>query len=517
MHSTSPWFVAFVAVGLTAVGCGSAHADDRPANFLVVLADDLGYGDLSCYNPESKVSTPRIDALAAEGMRFLDAHSASTVCTPTRYSFLTGRMCFRTGYRGVFAGAGGPCLIDEERLTLGAMLQGAGYRTALIGKWHIGLTFFDSAGARVTQGGLEGVRRIDWSRPIPDAPIHRGFDEFFGTACCPTTDWLYAYIEGDRIPVPPVEQFDRSTLPQNPYTCDCRAGMIAPNFELDRVDLVFLERSRAFLREHVAKRPDQPFFLLHSMQAVHLPSLPAPAFQGKSGIGAHGDFLVEMDWIVGELLDTLAELEIADDTVVMFVSDNGPEVPTVNAMRRDHGHDGARPWRGVKRDQWEGGHRTPMLVRWPERVAAGTTANEPVSLTDVFATFASIVGRVLPNDAAEDSFDLLPILLQDPREGPLRPYLLQQTWTNQLSIRRGEWKYLDHRGSGGNNYAKEGPWGMARYALADTDPDAPGQLYHLGEDPGETINLYSQHPEIVAELKALLDESVNTGRSAPRR
>ncbi len=179
-----------------------AETSDRP-NIVVILADDLGYGDVRCFNPRSKIPTPHLDQLAAEGMRLTDAHSPSTVCTPTRYSLLTGRMAFRTGYRGVFTGVGGPDLIEATRLTLPGMLKQQGYRTAMFGKWHVGMTFFDAEGKAIHQGGLEAVERVDYSRPVPDGPIHRGFDQFFGTVCCPTTDWLYAYMEGDRIPNPP--------------------------------------------------------------------------------------------------------------------------------------------------------------------------------------------------------------------------------------------------------------------------------------------------------------------------
>ena len=489
----------------------------RAPNIVLILADDLGYGDVGCYNPASNIATPNIDQLASEGMRFTDAHSPSTVCTPTRYSLLTGRMAFRTGFRGVFTGVGGPCMIKKQRLTLGGMLQSKGYATALFGKWHIGMTFLDSRGDRVTKGGVAGVKQVDFDRPIPDAPIHRGFNHFYGTVCCPTTDWLYAYIDGDRIPVPPTGIIDKSGLPKHPYSRDNRSGMIAPNFDIEEVDLVFLEKSQSFLRQHVRQNPNQPFFLFHSMQAVHLPSLAADRFKGKSGAGPHGDFIHEMDWIVGQLISTLDELGVAENTVVMFASDNGPEVPTVIAMRRDHRHDGARPWRGVKRDQWEGGHRTPFIVRWPGRVKAGTTTDQLTSLTDVYATCAAIVGAQLPDDAAEDSYDMLPVLRGMQGETPVRPYLLQQTISLAMSIRRGDWKYLDHRGSGGNNYSRDGEWGMKQYALPDKDPDAPGQLYNLADDPGETNNLYSKHPEIVQALKALLEESKASGRSAPRR
>ena len=271
------------------------------------------------------------------------------------------------------------------------------------------------------------------------------------------------------------------------------------------------------MKHHIKSRPGKPFFLYHSMQAVHLPSFAAEQFKGKTNAGPHGDFIFEMDFIVGELLKTLDQLGIADNTLVMFASDNGPEVPTVINMRKTHQHDGARPWRGVKRDQWEGGHRTPFIVRWPGKVKAGSTSDQLLSLTDVMATCAEIVGAELTNNAAEDSYNMLPVLLGEQDEKPVRRYMLQQTNTLAMSIRDGQWKYLDHKGSGGNNYNRTGPWGMKEYALADTDPNAPGQLYNLETDPGETTNLYSQYPKIVKRLKTQLETFKKSGRSAPLR
>ncbi len=495
----------------------TAIGDSKLPNILFILADDLGYGDLACYNPQSRIPTRNLDQLASQGMRFTDAHSPSTVCTPSRYSIMTGRMAFRTGYRGVFSGVGGPCLIEPNRPTLPVMLRDHGYATAMFGKWHIGMTFFDRAGTPINKGNLEGVQQADFSRSIPDGPIHRGFDQFYGTVCCPTTDWLYAYIDGDRIPVPPTQLLDKAHLPKHAYSMDNRRGMIAPNYDLEKVDVVFLEKSQGFIRNHVQSKPEQPFFLFHSMQAVHLPSFPAEQFKGMTNSGPHGDFIFEMDWIVGELMKTLNELNIAENTIVMFASDNGPEVPTVIAMRHDHDHDGARPWRGVKRDQWKGGHRTPFIVRWPRKIPAGAVCDQPLSLADVMATCAAIVDEKLPNDAAEDSFDVLPLFLGGQGDAPIRPYLLQQTWTNQMSVRRGNWKYLDHKGSGGNDYDRDDPTGMKQYAIPDAAPNAPGQLYNLCVDPGETNNLFFEHPQIVSELKSILEESKSSGRSAPVR
>ena len=497
-------------------GLNSAQAQQNEAlpNILFILADDLGYGDVACYNPESIIPTPNLDKLAADGMRFTDAHSPSTVCTPTRYSILTGRMQFRTGMRGVFTGAGGPCLIEQDRLTLPQMLKNKGYTTACIGKWHIGMSFFDKKGKRITDQGINGVQQIDYTRPIPDGPLHRGFDKFYGTVSCPTTDWLYAYIDGDRIPVPPTKLIDKKKLPKHPYSRDCRPGMVAKNFNHEEVDLVFLDKSKHFLESHVKNNPQKPFFLYHSMQAVHLPSFPAEQFKGKTKAGPHGDFIFEMDYIVGELLKTLDSLGVADNTLVIFASDNGPEVTTTINMRKTHKHDGARPWRGFKRDQWEGGHRTPFIAKWPGKVKRGTTSDQLLSLTDIMETCARIVSTKLPNNAAEDSYNMLPVLLGTQSDIPVRKHMLQQTHTLALSIREGQWKYLDHQGSGGNKYKAPR---LKAYSLKGSDPQVSGQLYNLTTDPGETKNVYSKHPEIVKRMKAQLEEFKKNGRSAPLR
>ena len=229
-----------------------------PPNNVLILTDDLGYGDLQSYNPDSKIPTPFLDQLTAGGLRFTDAHSPSTVCTPTRYSILTGRMAFRNGMKGVFTGAGGPDLIEDRRLTLPQLLKNQGCRTAMFGKWHIGLTFLDQVGNPIHENGLEAVQRIDYERPIPDGPLDRGLDKFFGTACCPTTDWLHAWIDGDHIPVPPTQIVDKANLPTHEWSFDCRPGMIAPDFDLEEVGMVFLEKSKAFLEEHTKKSRDQP-------------------------------------------------------------------------------------------------------------------------------------------------------------------------------------------------------------------------------------------------------------------
>ncbi len=506
---------AFVAgcFALVLSGAACPPGGAKKPNIIMILADDLGYGDIACFNPESKVPTPNLDKLAGQGIRFIDAHSPSTVCTPSRYSLLTGRMCFRTGLRGVFTGVDGP-LIEKGRLTVAKLLKQQGYATACVGKWHVGMTFFGKDGKPVAPrgGGLEKVRKVDFTKAIRDGPTDVGFDTFFGTVCCPTTDWLYAYIEDDHI----VEAPEAVVKPKTRHWLEYehfRAGLKAPGFEFRNVDLVFLEKSIGFMERHVRENPGKPFFLYHATQTAHLPAMPAKRFVGATKAGPLGDFIFEFDYVVGELMKALDRLGIADDTLVMVSSDNGPEI-VITRMREEHGHDSAHPWRGLKRDNWEGGHRVPFIARWPGKIKPGSVSDQTICLTDVMATCAAVTGAELPADAGEDSINILPALLGGKGGQPVRAYTLHQTISNAMGIRHGPWKLLDHKGSGGNNYSRGE---LTKYAIEDTDPGAPGQLYNLDEDPGERKNLYSKQPKIVSELKERLEAFRTSGRSAPAK
>ena len=401
--------VGGISLILICSSCGELRKQNSQLpNILFILADDLCYGHVGSYKPNSTIPTPNLDRLSKEGIRFTDAHSPATVCTPTRYGILTGRMPFRTGKYGVFNGAGGPCLIENKRITIGNMLQEKGYTTALFGKWHLGLTFFDNKGDPIHSNSFDAVKTIDYSQSIPDGPINRGFDKFFGTACCPTTDALYAFIDGNHIPVPPTNLLDKTNLPKHHYSKDNDIGMIAPGYDLQEIDMIFLERSIDFLKEHAEERKESPFFLFHSMQAVHLPSFAGANFRGKTTSGPHGDFIFQMDHIVGALIAALDKYGFSDNTLVIFTSDNGPEVPTILAMRRDFKHDGAAPWRGVKRDNWEGGHRVPFIAYSPNKIKGGKVSDALISQTDLMATFADLVDYNLSNNVAEDSYSFLP-------------------------------------------------------------------------------------------------------------
>lgn len=473
-----------------------SSAANKP-NIVVILADDLGYGDIGCYNDQSKIPTPNVDQLAKQGMRFTDAHSPSTVCTPSRYSVLTGRMCFRTGFRGVFTGVDGP-LIEKNRLTLPMMLKRAGYSTACVGKWHVGMTFFNKQGKPVKPrgGGVEKVRQVDFSRPIRRGPIDVGFDYFFGTVCCPTTDWLYAYIENDRIVKAPTKLVKPTTKHWLEYE-HFRTGLKSDDFHFRDVDLEFLKRSQSYLKDHVKTKPDQPFFLYHATQTAHLPALPAKQFIGKTKAGPLGDFIFEFDHIVGELMKMLDELGVTKNTLVIVTSDNGPEI-VITHMREKYEHDSARPWRGFKRDNWEGGHRVPFVVRWPGMIREGSVNRQSICLTDIMATCADMIDVDLPKDAAEDSLSLLSAF----KGKEVKRDVVHQTMSLALGLRSGPWKLLDHKGSGGNNYNYER---LKAYEIKDDAPKAPGQLYNLKSDPGETHNLYQKQADVAEQLQKQLD------------
>lgn len=495
-----------------------AAAGELP-NIVIVYADDLGYGDLSCYNADAAYTTPRIDRMAAEGIRFTDAHSPSTICSPSRYGLFSGQQIYRSTGRGggAFEGPGGPSYLKPGTLTLGGMLREKGYRTGVFGKWHVGLTWLDENGKRLG-GGFENSLLIDYekSTPLVDGPNARGFDESFVTPNCPTTDPLYVYIENGMVPVPATRRHRRDTLP-NPggkWRWDNDVGWMAADYEFVKADLLFYDKLERFVTEHRANSPERPFLAVLSTQICHAPVLPAPEFDRATKAGPRGDFVRELDALVGRVLDLIARLGIDENTLVLFNSDNGPETLHVAWMREDHDHDPAGGWRGVKRDGWEGGHRVPFIARWPGRIPAKQVSDQMTSTTDVFATLASIVGYWLPDDAATDSFDMLPAMLgaQDPTVS-IRPHLLTQSFRGEFQIRQGRWKYLDHAGSGGNDYAQGV---MKKYALPEAAPDAAGQLYDLESDPGESTNLYFREAEKRRELQALLDKLRKDGRSAPK-
>lgn len=491
----------------------------RLPNIVIVYADDLGYGDLSCYNERAAYKTPRLDRLAAEGIRFTDAHSPCTICSPSRYGLLSGNLVCRTGRRPTaFEGPAGPSYLAAGVPTLADMLRSRGYRTGVFGKWHLGLTWLDGEGKRLGSG-FDAARKIDYARscPLVDGPQARGFDVSFVTPNCPTTDPLYVYIENGMVAAPATEQHRSDTLP-NPggkWRWDNDEGWQAPGYRFVDADALFFERALAFVVDHRARHAEQPFCLLLCTQIAHAPVLPAPEFEGTTAAGPRGDFVRQLDTLTGRLLDQLDALGIGDDTLVVFSSDNGPETRHTVWMRRDHAHDAAGGLRGMKRDGWEGGHRVPLIARWPTHIPAGRVTGQLASATDLYATLASLTDQALPDDVAVDSFDLLPVLTgKQPEHQPVRPHLLTQSFRGEFQLRVGAWKLLAHQGSGGNRYDTGE---LLAFAVPERAPDATGQLYDLANDPAEARNLWLEQPERRAQMQALLTQCTRTdgGRTAP--
>ena len=479
-------------------------------NIVFILADDMGYGDVGVYNRESRIPTPNMDALAQEGIRFTDAHSPSAVCSPTRYGILTGRYAWRTWLNRGVVGGYTPPLIEPERPTVASFLKSHGYTTAMIGKWHLGLGWERVNGFVGTpdnaaenwrgswqDGDPEEGMNVDFTKPARGGPTELGFDYAYFTSACSTIDGPFCYIENDR----PTELPNRMVFvdPEKDDDHRPRAGWISPGYALETVDPEFSARAIDFMTQAAAEDPDRPFFVYLPLSAPHAPWLPPTFVQGASEDGTRGDLVALFDWAVGEIVATLDELGVADDTLLIVTSDNGPRIGT-------NGHASAGQLRGYKSHAWEGGHRIPFIARWPGRIEPGVTSDEPIVLTDLFATAASIIGADVPDGAAPDSYDVSTALFGETGTEPIREAVVSHSENGSYAIRRGPWKAI---------FDTDGSGGWVTPADKPPSPLRGGQLYHLGDDPGEQNNLFREEPERMAELRALLEKYRNDGRSAP--
>jgi arylsulfatase A len=470
-----------------------------PPNIVVILADDLGYGDVQCYSPErGKIPTPHIDRLAAQGMRFTDAHTSSGVCSPSRYALLTGRYHWRSRLQsGIVTYLEKP-LIAPDRLTITGLLKQHGYRTAAIGKWHLGWDWDITPEQRALVAPprqnkspeLTDAHRSAWkkvyAKPIGGGPTTRGFDEYFGTD---VPNWPpYAFIRNDRTEGIPTEFLPASKLVKNQAGIP---GPALPGWKLEDV-LPSLAKAACSFIEDAAKN-SKPFFLYMPLTSPHTPIAVNDEWRGKSGLNAYADFVMETDAIVGRVLYALERSGAAKNTLVVFTSDNGC-APYAGAPELEaKGHFPSGPLRGYKADAWEGGHRVPFIVRWPGEVKPGTRCDALVQQTDLMATFAEVLGTKLPATAGEDSASLLPLLRGS--EKPVREFAVSCASSGLPALRRGSWKIIF--GSGGGGYAK-----------GTTDGAPSGQLYDLANDLGETKNLWDAKPELVAEMTAAMDRIV---------
>ena len=473
-----------VLCGLLLFGV-AASAATKP-NVILIYTDDQGFGDMSALNPDSKFQTPHLDRLAKEGILFTDAHSSDTVCTPSRYSLLTGRYNWRTTLkRGVF-GAEVKGLIEDGRVTVASLLRDNGYRTAMVGKWHLGMDF----------PGEQGNR--DWTQPVKDMPLDKGFDYFYGIPASLNYGVL-AWFEGRYAKVPPtvytkkkpnaIAISDYRIAP--PYEPELSQGLmeVAPDFVDSACLTRFTDKSIEWMQRHTAES-EAPFFLYLPYTSPHKPVIPLPQFRGEGEAGAYGEFMIETDHHIGRIMAYLDDAGLAENTLIIFSSDNGPET-TWKEREKRFNHASAGGFRGGKRDIYEGGHRVPFIVRWPAGIAeAGRRWDKPVSQIDVLATLADLVGASLPADGGEDSVSFYDVLLHSDSKREALP-LIHHEHNGRFAIRNGDWKLV--------------------MAHGDKSPE----LYHLGRDSIEAHNVFAENPSVAAKLEKQISTIVTNGRLTP--
>jgi len=468
------------ALALPGMACVSRKPGSaKNPNIIFIMTDDMGIGDTTVYNAESKIPTPNMENMAKEGVVFTDGHSSSSMCTPSRYSLLTGHYTFRTWmWRGVFGGYNRH-LIPKERMTIASLLKENGYSTACVGKWHVGFDWPTKDGTFPPTD----IDNIDYTGKITEGPNDRGFDYFFGTSGCTTDDPPLAFIENDQVTAIP------SVMAAVDPADELRTLPMVPGWLHEDADIEYTNRSISWIEDQVKSDKDRPFFLYLALSVPHVPWYPHRKFKGASEAGPRGDQVVAADWTLGQIMETLDRLGISDNTLLVFTSDNGPREGI-------NGHTASGKYRGSKGSLYEGGHRVPFLFKWPEKIKGGTVCDQVIGFTDMLATFAAILGTELPNDAGEDSFNVLPAIVGEQLDKPIRDSIIQHN--NQLAIRVGDWKLIP-RINGNGTIPERGPRG----------------LFNIKDDPYEKNNLYDKHPEIVDRLKKELKKQMEQGYSRP--
>jgi arylsulfatase A-like enzyme len=483
--------------------CFAVVAKAETPNVVLILADDMGYGDVQTLNSKSTIPTPHIDSLAAAGLTATDAHSPSAVCTPTRYGLLTGRYCWRTSLKkGVLGGYSKP-LIEPNRSTIGAMLRRAGYRTGAVGKWHLGMKMpLKSSDANTRK--WDGDPGINFAGVIKDSPIHHGFDYYFGVSA--SLDMApYVYVRNDGFTMEPTLQQKAVRFPHF-----VRKGPRSEDFIIDQVLDKLTEEATGFIKNSAAG--DKPFFLYMPLTGPHKPTQPHERFRGKTKLGEYGDFVHQVDWTVGQVLKSLKDAGVEDETLVIFTSDNGSYMKRFNnADKQDHvddnsiqayrstNHTANGVLRGTKADIWEAGHRVPMFARWPGHIEAGSRLESTVCLTDIYATVAQITEQPLSENEAEDSVSMIPVVSGNAATRGVP--VVHHSVAGMFAIRDGDWKLVAGNGSGG----REAPRGK---------PDTkPFTLFNLKNDLSEKNDVASENPEVVARLSKALDDIRTNGRS----
>jgi arylsulfatase A len=455
-------------------------------NIVYILADDMGYGDVSCLNPESKIHTKNMDDLAEQGIYFTDAHASSAVCTPSRYSILTGRYNWRSELKDGVTWGDSPHLMEDGRMTVASFLKEFGYHSACIGKWHLGLDW-----------AYDG-ENIDFSKPITNGPCTFGFDEYFGISA--SLDMPpYVYIENDHVTAIPDQ-----IIPERVGKEFYREGLISHDFQHDDVLPKLTTKAIDYINRQVEN--DSPFFLYFPLPAPHTPIMPSPEFQGKSGTNEYGDFCLMIDDLVGKIMTTLENAGIAENTILIYTSDNGCSPMADFSELASVGHAPSYHFRGHKADIYDGGHRIPLLMKWPAKIQPHSVCDDIVCLSDLLATCADIMGTKLPDNAGEDSVSNLPLWLGNTNVSPIREATVHHSIDGSFSIRQRKWKLELCPGSGGWSWPRPG---------VECEGLPPIQLYNMVDDVSEKQNVYDKYPEIVEQLTALLATYVRNGRSTP--
>lgn len=461
-------------------------------NIVVILADDMGIDSVQDLNDKCGIPTPHLNTLLKQGMHFTDAHSGSAVCTPTRYGVLTGRYSWRSRLKSGIVSRWERPLIEKNRLTLPGMLKKKGYNTACIGKWHLGWNWPKKGG-----GHTQKKNEIDFRGKVEGGPAGCGFDYYFGDD---VPNWPpFVWIENDRMQGVP-----NTELSFAPHYHSSK-GIGVKGWNLEAVLPKITEKSVEYINQHAGKK--NPFFLYFAMTSPHTPIAPSQPFQGKSGISRYADYLMETDWCVGQIMKALANKGIADNTLLIFTTDNGTSPKCDFDKLKSKNTDLQNHWRGMKADAFEGGHRVPFIVRWPGHVNPGSKSEQIISLVDIMATCADAAGVQIPETAAEDSVSLMPVLKGKDVKGPLHEAVICHSAYGVFAVRKGKWKLQYSAGSGG--------WSEPKDAAAKKLGLPKWQLYDLSADPKETNNLINNHPEIVKELTAILRGYIEKGRSTP--
>ncbi len=472
-------------------------------NIVLLYADDMGYGDLGVNNPASKIPTPNLDRLAAEGTRFTDAHSSSGICTPSRYAMLTGRHHWRDFHNIV--GPFDASVFKKDQLTLPAMLRDKGYTTACIGKWHLG---FDWDSIRKPGSPPKSILHsdFDWTKPFTGGPLDHGFDHYFGDNVINFPP--YAWIEDDRLVLPPDTTLKLPPGKPKEGNWECRPGPARSDWDFHQVLPTLTHKAVEYVRSQKGKQ--KPFFLFMAFPSPHAPIIPNDEFDGKSKAGPYGDWVVQTDDACGQILTALHEAGLEDNTIVIFSSDNGPEI-YANERDRKYDHWSSEPFRGLKQDIYEGGHHIPFLVKWPGVTKPATVSGALISQIDLMATFAALVNYELPRNSAEDSYDFLPFL-RGQAAGPPRTTMVHNTYNNAYAIRHHDWLLVNSK----TGYARPAPMAWLKMHNTPAGHDQPVELFNLKDDPGQRQNLAAEHPDTVADLQALLKKIREDGHSAPR-